>query len=197
MHETHQFPEHRSVVSHALSFIGELVRFALVAAVIVIPIRMFVAQPFIVSGASMVPTFENGDYLIVDELSYNLGSPERGDVAIFKYPLDQTKYFIKRVIGLPGETLAVVDGTVTVTTTDGDTVELDEPYLRSISNETFTVTLGADEYFVLGDNRTNSSDSRTWGALPRELLVGKAFVRLLPITEIEYQPGKHEFLVTE
>ena len=76
----------------------ELVRFALIALIIVIPIRLLIAEPFIVSGSSMVPTFENGDYLIVDKISYKLGTPQRDDIVIFKYPSDTTKFFIKRII---------------------------------------------------------------------------------------------------
>src|SRR5438105_1933429 len=83
------------------SFFGEIFKFTLIALVIVLPIRFFIAQPFIVQGASMDPTFETGEYLIVDQLSYHLGNPERGQVIIFKYPKDESKYFIKRVIGLP------------------------------------------------------------------------------------------------
>src|SRR3990167_2019370 len=83
----------------------ELIRFAVIAVAIVIPIRLYIAQPFIVSGSSMVPTFENSEYLIVDEISYRLGDPERFDVVVFKYPRDTSKFFIKRIIGLPNETV--------------------------------------------------------------------------------------------
>ena len=93
----------------------ELVRFAVIALIIVIPIRIFVAEPFIVSGTSMVPTFNNGDYLIVDKLSYELGNPHRDDVVVFRYPGDTTKFFIKRIIGLPGETVDIKGNVVTIT----------------------------------------------------------------------------------
>lgn len=199
MHETdvelRKFPNHKGILPRTRSFLSELIRFAIVAAIIVIPIRLFIAQPFVVSGASMYPTFENGEYLIVDELSYHLGEAERGDVAIFKYPLDQTKFFIKRIIGLPGESIAITNGVVTVTEVDGTVAELEEPYLQNISDENFSITLETDEYFVMGDNRPASSDSRIWGALPEELLVGKAFIRLLPITRIDHAPGKYDYLL--
>src|SRR3989344_5716676 len=87
--------------------VWDLLKFAALATIIVLPIRAYVAQPFVVSGRSMVPTFQNGQYLIVDEISYRFHSPQRGDVIIFKYPKDPTKYFIKRVIGLPGETVEI------------------------------------------------------------------------------------------
>jgi signal peptidase I len=94
----------------------ELVRFAVVALLVVLPIRAFVAEPFVVSGSSMVPTFENGNYLIIDKMSYKLGSPKRDDVVVFKYPNDHTKFFIKRVIGLPNEIVDIKGSTVTITT---------------------------------------------------------------------------------
>ncbi len=172
------------------TFFTELLKFALVAVVIVAPIRLFVAKPFIVSGASMHPTFETGQYLIVDELSYNFEQPQRDDVIIFKYPKDPTQYFIKRIIGLPGETLSITGGTIHITTTSGTTFTLDEPYVKNIGNGSdMTVHIPAGQYFVMGDNRPESSDSRYWGLLPRGNMVGRAFVRLLPINEIGILPG--------
>ena len=175
------------------SFFGELARFAIIAIVVVFPIRVFIAQPFVVAGASMEPTFENGEYLIVDQLTYRLDTPERGDVVIFRYPRDPSKFFIKRVIGLPGETVTISGTEVTVT---GDAHPegyiLDEEYLPVVHEDTFlTVSLSADEYFVLGDNRDASSDSRTWGVLKRDLIVGRALLRLLPLSTIDVLPGKY------
>lgn len=168
----------------------ELLKFALVAVVIVVPVRLFIAQPFIVSGASMDPTFQNGQYLIVDELTYRLDAPKRGDVIIFKYPKDPTQYFIKRIIGLPGETVQILNGEVLVKKTDGSRVELEEPYVVNEGNGTGTnVTLKANEYFVMGDNRPESSDSRVWGVLPKENIVGRALVRLLPLQNATLLPG--------
>jgi signal peptidase I len=92
----------------------EFVKFAIIALIIVVPIRMFIAQPFIVSGSSMFPTFHDGEYLIIDELSYNLGEPHRQDVVVFRYPKNPKKYFIKRVIGLPNETIIIKDGKITI-----------------------------------------------------------------------------------
>lgn len=172
------------------SFFTELLKFAVVALVIVIPVRFFIAQPFIVSGASMDPTFSSGQYLIVDELSYRLGAPDRGDVIIFKYPKDPTQYFIKRVIGLPGETVKIQNGQVYVTETSGNTIKLDESYVTNKGNGADTsITLPPSQYFVMGDNRPESSDSRTWGTLPRQNIIGRAFVRLLPLQTIGLFPG--------
>ncbi len=172
------------------NFFTELLKFVLVAAVIVIPVRLFIAQPFIVSGASMDPTFRDGQYLIVDELTYHFEEPKRGEVVIFRYPKDPSQFFIKRIIGLPGETVIVNDGRVSVTKTDGSTVTLDESYVVNRGNGGDDIfTLGDDEYFVMGDNRPESSDSRVWGNLPREDLVGRAFLRLLPIQKIGVFPG--------
>jgi len=168
----------------------ELLKFALVAVIIVVPVRLFIAQPFIVSGASMVPTFENGQYLIVDELTYRFEEPMRGDVIIFKYPKDPTQYFIKRVIGLPNETVRITGGTVSVSKKDGSTIKLEESYVVNEGNGgNLTVSLGADEYFVMGDNRPESSDSRLWGVLPKDNIVGRAFIRLLPLQTATIFPG--------
>lgn len=172
------------------NFFTELLKFALIAVVIVVPVRLFIAQPFIVSGASMDPTFHNGQYLIVDELTYRFNDPKRGDVVIFKYPKDPKQFFIKRLIGLPGETVQVSQDGVTITTKNGETFELDELYIVNHGNgKGTTVTLDEDEYFVMGDNRPESSDSRLWGTLPRENIVGRAFLRLLPIEKVSLLPG--------
>ncbi len=173
------------------SFWGELARFAIIAVIVVFPIRMFIAQPFIVSGASMEPTFQNGQYLIVDQISYRMEDPQRGDVVIFRYPRDTSKFFIKRVIGLPGETIKIEgDSMLIYNLAHPNGFALDETYVEDMQKDSFvTQTLGPDEYFVLGDNRDASSDSRVWGILPRDNIVGRAFIRLFPVTELELFPG--------
>lgn len=172
------------------NFFTELLKFVLIAAAIVFPIRLFVAQPFIVSGASMDPTFHNGQYLIVDELSYRLQSPARGDVIIFRYPKNQKEFFIKRIIGLPGETVSINGNTITIVKTDGSKLDLSEPYVANRGNGSAeSYPLKADEYFVMGDNRPESSDSRVWGVLPRGNIVGRAFARLLPLNLMGIFPG--------
>ena len=175
--------------------IWDLVRFIFIAIIIVLPIRMLIAQPFIVSGSSMFPTFEDNQYLIVDQISYRFEEPSRGDVIIFRYPLDPSKFFIKRVIGLPNETVKINDGKITIHDTNGNDMNLDERYLQleRISSDNATFELGDDEYFVMGDNRIASSDSRTWGVLPRKNVVGKALLRLLPVDTLEINPGEYHY----
>lgn len=175
------------------SFFKEIIKFALLAAVIVLPIRLFIAQPFVVSGGSMDPTFGNGQYLIVDQISYRFEEPKRGDVIIFKYPLDTKKFFIKRIIGLPLETVEMRDGQIFIRNGENKNgLALKEPYIddarKSRSGE-LSITLKDDEYFVMGDNRNESSDSRIWGPLKRRLIVGRPFVRLFPVGKISLLPG--------
>lgn len=141
----------------------EFIKFTLIAVLIVVPIRLWIAQPFIVSGASMEPTFKNGDYLIVDELSYQFNGPQKNDVIIFHYPLDPSKYFIKRVEGVPGE---------------------------KINTNGKEITLKENEYYVLGDNRGASSDSRIWGPVTKNFIVGRALVRLWPFNKLGIFPGQ-------
>jgi len=167
------------------AFVWELAKIALIALVIVLPIRYFLFQPFIVKGESMAPNFESGDYLIVDEISYRLSEPERGDVIVFDYPKDTTQRFIKRVIGLPGETVDIANREVRIIK-DGESAVLEETYLpgnlKTYGN--VNVALGADEYFVLGDNREYSFDSRAWGVVPRKDIIGKAFLRIFPLASL-------------
>jgi signal peptidase I len=171
----------------------ELVRFALLALVIVIPIRVFIAEPFIVSGSSMVPTFENGDYLIVDKISYIVGTPKRDDVVVFRYPGDPKKFFIKRVIGLPGETVDVKGNEVTITNeTHKDGLVLNQSFIKNFGGIDAHMVLKSDEYFVMGDNRGASSDSRYWGAVNKSLLSGRVLLRLLPINKVDVMPGSYK-----
>lgn len=168
----------------------EFVKFLLITAIIVLPIRFYIAQPFVVNGESMFPTFKDGQYLIVDQISYNVGKPHRGDVAIFKFPQDTSKFFIKRVIGLPGETVEIKGDEVYITPVGAtEKIKLDEPYIELEREVYETTTLGETEYFVMGDNRLQSYDSRFWGPLDEKYLVGKALLRLLPLNEINYLPG--------
>lgn len=170
----------------------ELVKFAFLALVIVIPIRMFIAQPFIVSGNSMFPTFHNGEYLVIDQVSYRFREPARGDIIVFRYPKDTTKFFIKRIVGLPNETIDIKGHVVTIINKEHpEGVTLTEPYVKNMSENNLRRTLANDEYFVLGDNRSGSSDSRSWGTLSRKLIVGRPFVRVLPLGEASLFPGEH------
>lgn len=168
------------------SFLWESLKVIILAFLIVAPIRMFVFQPFLVSGSSMEPSFHTGDYLIVDELSYRFTDPKRGDVIVFQFPQNPSQKYIKRIIGLPGEMVEVKDGKV-IMYNQGTAVVLEESaYLAELTqtNGSTKVSLKENEYFVLGDNRAVSSDSRSWGVLEEQFVVGKALVRLLPLSDI-------------
>jgi signal peptidase I len=155
--------------------VGEIALIALGAVFIV---RHFLVQPFLVSGASMAPNFHNGDYLMVDELTYRVRDPERGEVVVFRYPNDRSTFYIKRIIGLPGERIVLADGKITI---NGE--KISETYLpNGMSTQgSADMVLGSGEYFVMGDNRPYSFDSRTWGVLPREDIIGIARMRLWPV----------------
>lgn len=170
----------------------EVLKFSLIAILIVAPIRIFIAQPFIVSGASMSPTFESRQYLIVDQLSYRFNEPKRGEVIIFKYPKNPSTFFIKRVVGLPNETLEMQSGRLIIKNKQLPSgFIINEPYIKEKTNDTFKIALKENEYFVLGDNRKHSSDSRVWGSLERRFIIGKTFIRLFPINDIDINPGDY------
>jgi signal peptidase I len=173
-----------------------LLWFIVTVLAIVLPIRYFVAKPFIVQGTSMYPNFDSWHYLIVDEFTYIfLHEPERGDVVVMRYPLDTSRYFIKRVIGLPGETVRIHGSQVTiVNATHPDGFTLAETYVapENASSNEMTVTLRDTDYFVMGDNRAASADSRYWGPLPRADIVGRAFLRLFPFTQMNVFPASLE-----
>ncbi len=171
-----------------LSFIWEFLKIIIIAAIIVFPVRYFLFQPFIVKGESMVPNLQSGDYLIVDEISYRIGNPQRGDIVVLKYPLDTTQRFIKRIIGLPGETVEIKNGKITILKDSKNLILDEKKYLPSLLNTDgdVNVTLGTGKYFVLGDNRQFSYDSRRWGILPREDIIGRAVFRVFPISTMSY-----------
>ena len=166
-------------------FIWEIAKIAVIAALIVIPIRYFLFQPFFVKGQSMDPNFGHGDYLIVDEISYRFSEPQRGEVIVFKYPEDPSHRFIKRIVGLPGETVEIRDGKVIIYK-DGASQILDESeYLSdSVTAGDFQITLGENEYFVLGDNRSFSFDSRRFGVLPGDKIIGRVIFRAWPFAAL-------------
>jgi signal peptidase I len=160
----------------------ELVKSIIIALLIVIPIRAWVAQPFIVQGNSMLPNFHHGEYLIIDEFSYHFRKPERGEVVVFRYPRQPSQFFIKRVIGLPGDNVEIKDGSVRINGSALDEIYL--PPSLATAPDARTV-LGVDEYFILGDNRESSSDSRAWGNVKERFIVGRTLLRLWPLTRIE------------
>lgn len=163
--------------------IWELGKIALIAFVLVIGLRVFVFQPFLVRGASMEPNFHNWDYLIVDEISYRFVEPKRGEVIVFKFPNDPSQRYIKRIVGLPGETVDVSGGQVTISGESGEFVLNEISYLSGITTPgSAHIVLREEEYFVMGDNRSQSSDSRSWGSLSSELIIGRTFVRIFPLS---------------
>lgn len=175
--------------------------FTVIALGLALAIRFFIAAPYLVDGSSMEPNFYNAHYLVVDRLSYAFGEPSRGDVIVFDLPDESDnpkKSLIKRVIGLPHETVKVNGDTVTIVNdAHPDGFELNEPYLDPANLDGRTqmqMTLGPDEFFVLGDNRHVSSDSRVWGVLPRENIVGRAILRLYPFNMIDVFPGAMRYI---
>lgn len=159
-------------------------------------IQTYVIRPFIVSGTSMDPIIKNAQYLLIDQVSYRFGNgPTRGDVVIFKAPPEPSKYYIKRIIGIPGDTVTVNAGKITIRNeAHPDGFILDDSFITHHSNDMTTTTVTDGHYFVMGDNRSGSYDSRAWGLLPKENIQGRALVRLLPLSKIDYLPGKVTFL---
>lgn len=165
----------------------EIIEVVLVAVIAVFVIRNFLVQPFLVSGDSMRPNFSSGDYLLVDEMSYRFREPQRGEVVVFKYPGDESTYYIKRIIGLPGERLVIENGQITIFNKDDPNgFTPDESYLpvatQTEGNE--EIILKNSEYFVMGDNRNYSFDSRKWGNLQRAEIIGLVRLRLWPFNEV-------------
>ncbi len=196
---TNQDIPNNSFTKFRHSFLGELIQIIIISLIIVIPFRIYIAQPFLVSGPSMDNTFTNGQYLIVDELTYQFRKPQRGEVVIFRYPLNTKKYFIKRIIGLPGETIEIKNDIVTICQssclTDKNKIILVEPYIKLEKNNgprpDTTITLNQNEYYVLGDNRAVSSDSRIWGPVQENLITGRPILRLTPLNKIGFFPGQN------
>ena len=160
---------------------------AIIAVVLAGTVRYFLVQPFFVEGASMEPNFENGEYLLIDELSYYFRNIERGEIVVFHYPLDTSKYYIKRAVGLPNETVEIKNGKVIIyNDKNPDGFFINESYLSSnlITDGNLKKKLGSDEYFVLGDNRPFSSDSRRWGTVPKNDIVGRVWIRAWPFNRL-------------
>ncbi|NBV76764.1 signal peptidase I [bacterium] len=175
---------------------GSFLAYLFLAGAIALIVRTFIIAPYIVVGASMEPTFDNYHYLLIDKVSYRFSEPTRGDVIVLDLPQNESRALIKRLVGLPGDTITVRDNKVTVTTPGSEPKTLSEPYLDANNYGGPTdqeIQLRNGEYFVLGDNRHVSSDSRTWGVLPRADIVGKVLVRLYPLTLIDFLPGEARY----
>jgi len=171
-------------------FLLELIKVAVLAGVTIALVRYFLFKPFYVKGASMEPNFFDKEYLIIDELSYRLRAPQRGEVVVFKYPENPKEYFLKRIIALPGERVKVSEGQITIYNQEHpEGVILDESYLPDdllTSGDRSFAPLTQDQYFVMGDNRPNSYDSRRFGAVDKSLVVGKVFFRGWPFSRAQF-----------
>jgi signal peptidase I len=170
-------------------FFVEIIKVVIISLAIIIPVRYFLIQPFYVKGASMEPSFHDHEYLIINEITYRFNDPDRGDIVVFRYPKDPSQYFIKRVIGLPGEKVKIKEGKVFVYNDEfpegvilNEDVYLLEEETPHLGKTEFI--LEEDEYFVLGDNRDASLDSRRFGPVPERLIIGKAWVRGWPFEKI-------------
>lgn len=168
-------------------FIFDLLKTGVIVFVIAFSLRYFAIQPFVVDGESMMPNYVNNEYILAEKVSYLAGEPKRGDVIIFKYPGNPSVSYIKRIIGLPGETVEIKENRVTVYNNEKPNgFVLNEKYIPettltyAVETGDFKKTIGQDEYFVMGDNRQHSSDSREWGLLPRENIIGRSWLTLLP-----------------
>lgn len=178
-------------------FFIEIIKIFILAIIVILPIRMFLFQPFFVQGASMEPTFENGQYLIINELGYketdlkvakitSFKEIVRGEVIVFRYPLNPKQFFIKRVVGLPGERIKIEKGSVYIyNKSNPEGLKLEEDYLPAglMTKGDNDYTIKEDEYFVMGDNRNHSSDSRMWGPIKTSNVVGRVLLRAWPISE--------------
>jgi signal peptidase I len=177
-----------SYLASAGLFLLELVKVAVLAGITIAMVRYFLFKPFYVKGASMAPNFLDKEYLIIDELSYRFRPVRRGEIIVFKYPENPKEYFLKRVVGLPGERIKIAEGQITIYNNERpEGVVLDEPYLPKdlpTVGERITV-LNKNQFFVLGDNRPNSFDSRRFGAVDRSLVVGRVFFRGWPFNRVE------------
>ena len=188
-HTTALSDEKKTTRQHA----NETIRFVIIALCVIVIFRTFIASPFIVEGPSMDNTFHDNDYLIIDKLSYRFEEPARGDIIVFQYPYDPSMHHIKRIVGLPGDTISVRDNHIEITNpAHPEGVVLSEPFLVPTHN-TIPVsdsrTLGPDEYYVMGDNRDVSLDSRRYGALNKSFITGRVLVRLYPFSTLGTFPG--------
>ncbi len=178
-----EIKKNSSFLSDLKDFSFDTIKIIVISLIIIIGIRSFVMQPFFVNGQSMEPNFYDGDYLIVNEIGYRFDDPKRGDVVIFHYPNDPRQFFIKRIIGLPGEKIEIRDNKITIYNKERpDGFTLNELYIPKniVMSKSHSQELKNDEYYVLGDNRIASSDSRVWGVLERRHIVGKAWIRAWP-----------------
>ena len=173
------------------SFVLDTIQTIVVALAIFVVVYLFLLQPNQVKGASMEPSFHDNEYILTDKVSYRLGNPKRGDVVVFKSPRNPEIDYIKRVIGLPGERVKIMGGFVLI-----NDKKLNETYLPSTTvvfpgaflSEGKELKIAPGEYFLMGDNRNHSSDSREWGPIPKSDIVGRSFFRYWPPAEFGFLP---------
>jgi len=164
-------------------FTLEVLQIVIISAAIIFPIRYFLIKPFYVKGASMEPNFYDHEYLVIDELTYRFREPMRGEIVVFRYPNDRSQFFIKRVVALPGETVEITDGNVVIyNDAHPNGIIAEENYLVETTEGKQKTTLSPGEFFVLGDNRNESLDSRFFGPVMKNEIIGRVWVRGLPIS---------------
>lgn len=192
--------EKNSRLRENLKIVADLLYNVAVIVVIVAVIKYTLASPFQVNGSSMLPNLHNQEFLIIDKLSYYLDEPKRGDIVVLIPPQDTDVYYVKRIIGLPGEKIEFLDGQVIIHNKEHpEGVKLDEPYLSAENAKTYWPThenkiidipatnefgIPQENYFVMGDNRRASNDSRSWGLLNRHNIEGRAWFVFLPLNQI-------------
>jgi signal peptidase I len=186
-----------SFLSRTLAFLGELLHVAIISLAIIVPVRVFLIQPFYVKGASMEPNFFDHEYLIINEIGYRMGDPARGDIVVFRYPNDPRQFFIKRIVALPGERVTISGGEITIHNSETpEGFKLDESgYLSpTITQGEKDVLLGAGEYYLLGDNRSASLDSRIFGPVPESHLIGKVWIRGWPPERVKVYDSQTDLI---
>ncbi|MCX6796543.1 MAG: signal peptidase I [Candidatus Falkowbacteria bacterium] len=177
------------MVKNFFVFVLELLKIIIISLVIIIPVRYFLIQPFYVKGASMEPNFFDSEYLIIDEITYRFHEPMRGDIIVFRYPKEPQEYYIKRIIGLPGEEVQIKDGGITIyssTNPEGSILHENylDPNLKTNSLTQEKISLSEKEYYVLGDNRNQSKDSRSFGPVDKSFIIGRVLFRGWPFNRV-------------
>jgi signal peptidase I len=179
-----------SAIAELFEFIWETAKVVIIALVIILPIRYYLVQPFFVKGQSMFPTFHDKEYILVDKWTYRTSKPQRGEVVVFRAPTNPNDFFIKRIVGLPGERVVVESDSIRIYNAEfPNGFTLDEA--TYLPDSYFTAgmidrTLEAEEYFLFGDNREHSSDSRAFGPVTKDAFAGAAWLRLWPLDRIGF-----------
>lgn len=178
-------------------FFWEVIKIIVVSLAIIVPIRYYLVQPFFVKGASMEPSFEDKDYVLIDEITFRFRQPQRGEIIVFRAPNDLSQFYIKRIVGLPGEAVQIKDNQVTIFNVQNSNgfVLNETEYLNQevITSGDLKTNIDLNEYFVLGDNREHSSDSRIWGPVGKNLISGRVFFRAWPFDKAgKFRPVEYK-----